>query len=98
MAKVYFVRHQAAGVLWDSPFGATPSAGQVGALKERCEQRHGDSHPKSGEPYWLTIEEIQVLGDADMPDVSQSDGGVSSSASAGEFVASGTGVVIPKEV
>lgn len=98
MAKVYFVRHQAAGVLWDCPFSAAPGAAQLDALKQRCEQRHGESHPKSGEAYWLTVVEIPVLGALDMPDVSQSDGGVSSSASAGEFVASGTGVVIPKEV
>lgn len=64
---VYFVRHQAGGVQWDSPFIMEPSAEQVAAISDRCVALHGTSHPKSGEPYWLSVIAVEVLNEHDLP-------------------------------
>lgn len=63
MAKVYFVRHQAAGFLYDSPFGQPPSEAQIAALTKRCFHVHGFGHSKTPDrPYWVRVEEFDVLG------------------------------------
>jgi hypothetical protein len=69
--NIYFVRHQAAGVLWECPLLAPPSAEQLAAITAVCEARHGAAHPKTDEPYWAGVVAIAVLGDGDMPATEQ---------------------------
>ena len=68
MATIYFVRHQAAGVLHEYPFAAKPTQAQIDALGKLCFQSHGEAHPKTDEPYWLTVVETNVLG-SEIPEV-----------------------------
>ena len=45
MARVYLLRHQIAGVLWQYPFGAAPTAAQVSAVQTWCDTKW-PNHPK----------------------------------------------------
>jgi hypothetical protein len=67
MAKVYFVRHQAHGILPSFAFGQPPTAKQQEAIARICAATHGAAHPKTKEPYWFKVVEVDVLGaDADI--------------------------------
>lgn len=69
MEKVFFVRHQAHGVVHQFPFAQHPTQEQVEAIKRFCFQLHGFGHPKTPEePYWVRVVEVDVLGD-ELPDV-----------------------------
>ncbi len=97
MAKVYFVRHQAAGFITEFPFAQEPTEAQIAAVAKKCFQSFGAEHPKSGEPYWVKAFAFDVLGPNDVPVVPErSLSSVSTSASAGEFIVAGTGTVTPK--
>jgi hypothetical protein len=61
MSQIFFVRHQAVGVLWEYPFAQAPTDEQRGALQALCESRHGAFHPKTEEPYWLTVVAVNLL-------------------------------------
>lgn len=93
MAKVYFVRHQAAGILTDYPFASEPTAEQQEAVARLCFQRHGAVHPKSKEPYWLNVVALGVLGADDVPTVPERDLSVANAAGVDEFAVSGKGEV-----
>jgi hypothetical protein len=100
MSKIYFVRHQAAGVLTDYPFASSPTDKQLEALSRLCFQRHGATHPKGDSAYWTRVVELDVLGPNDIPEVPERDlSSVSAggSASASEFTVSGVGTVTPKK-
>jgi hypothetical protein len=62
MAKVYFLRHQARGVLHDLPFAQHPTKEQIAAVARLCAAAHGTHHPKTEEPYWLKVAEIEMVG------------------------------------
>jgi hypothetical protein len=76
--SIFFVRHQAAGVLHDFPFEQAPSGGQVAAIARALETLHGDAHPKTGEPYWLRVVEVPLLGPEDVAAPAGARGGVGS--------------------
>lgn len=100
MVKVYFVRHQAAGVLWEHPFAQYPNADQVDALARRCFQTHGAIHARTAEPYWLRVDELELLGPNDIPVVPERSltlADAVAGAAAGQNIAAGTGTVTPKE-
>lgn len=72
MAKVYFVRHQAHGVVYDYPFSASPTDDQKSLVSKRMFQLHGAEHPKldadgKKKPYWTSVLEVEVLGPTDLP-------------------------------
>lgn len=89
MSKIYFVRHQAAGVVHTRPFLAPPSDAQVEAVKRLCFQSFGATHPKDGQPYWVRIEEVDALGPSDMPFVPERALAVAGEAPVGEMTVSG---------
>lgn len=93
MKTIHYVRHQAAGILTDFPFAGTPTDKQVAALAKLCFQSHGETHPKTGEPYWLKVVEMPVLGAGDIPEVPERSLSVASEAGAPEFIIEGTGHV-----
>jgi hypothetical protein len=95
MKTIHFVRHQAAGILWEYPFAKAPTAEQVEALGRLCFQRHGENHPKSGESYWLTPIEINVLGSDEVPSVPERSLSVVSEAGVPQFSVSAKGTVTP---
>jgi hypothetical protein len=98
MAKIYFVRHQAHGIVHEYPFASHPTADQVEAVRKFCFNVHGFGHPKTPkEPYWTRVVERDVLGD-EVPAVPERKLGVAgksgvAEADAPEFAVSGTGVV-----
>ena len=54
--KIYFIRHQAGGVIHDAPFESPPTPAQCAAVLARVpEFRENDRHPKTGEPYWVKV-------------------------------------------
>jgi len=61
MAKVYFVRHQAAGYLTAFPFADPPTDAQIASIKKLCDMQHGTHHAKTEEPYWLKGVGIDLL-------------------------------------
>ena len=70
MAKIYFVRHQAHGIVPNFPFKEHPTQEQVALVAKWCFQQHGFGHPKTpGEPYWTRVAEFDLLGPTDLPDV-----------------------------
>lgn len=85
MKTIHYVRHQAAGILTDFPFASAPTSAQMAALTKLCFQRHGEKHAKTGEPYWLKVVEMPVLGAGDVPEVPERSLSVASEASAPEF-------------
>jgi hypothetical protein len=70
MAKIYFVRHQAHGVVWEYPFAIHPTQEQVAAVAKFCFNHHGFGHAKTPErPYWTRVEEVTVVESGQIPDV-----------------------------
>jgi hypothetical protein len=62
MLKVYFIRHQARGVLHDLPFSEPPTEKQLEAVALLCAAAHGLVHPKTLEPYWIRVVDVEVRG------------------------------------
>lgn len=99
MAKIYFVRHQAHGIVHEFPFAEHPTQEQVAAVARFCFQSYGHGHPKTpDQPYWTKVVERDVLGPNDKPAVPErvlapaGEKGVGKT-EAGTIVASGTGLV-----
>lgn len=95
MASVFYVRHQAAGVVHEYPFANSPSEAQIAAVGTLCFQRWGANHPKSNEAYWLRVVEVPLLGARDVPEVPDRALSVASAAGVGEFVVDAKGEVTP---
>ncbi len=58
-AKMFYVRHQAAGIAFDHPFSSPPSQAEVAEVLAACEAKHGTKHPKTGEPYWAKVISVE---------------------------------------
>jgi hypothetical protein len=72
MAKLYFVRHQAHGIVHEFPFTEHPSQNQVALVAKHCFGLHGFGHKKTPtEPYWTRVVEVEALGPNDMPVVKE---------------------------
>lgn len=94
MAKVYIVRHQAAGYLATQPFSEPPTDEQVEALRRQCHQSFGASHSKTpGEPYWMKVVEFDLLDKSSVIDVPERSLSLANEAGVGEFGVSGVGTV-----
>lgn len=99
MAKIYFVRHQAHGIVADFPFSEHPSKEQVAAVAKWCFNIHGFGHAKTpDQPYWTRVVDFDLLGASDIPKVEERVLGVAGEpgaarSSSSTFVASGTGHV-----
>lgn len=96
-AKIYMVRHQANGFVHEFPFAQEPSAEQLAAVEKLCFQRFGASHPKNGEAYWTRVEQREVLGPDDVPDVPDRSLSTANMLGVGDFGVSGVGSVTPRE-
>jgi hypothetical protein len=98
MDKIYFVRHQAHGIVHEFPFAKHPTQAQVAAVNKWCFQLHGFGHAKTpGEPYWTKVVERDVLAD-EVPVVADrvlTEAGKANEAAtkAGEFGIAGVGQV-----
>jgi hypothetical protein len=103
MAKIYFVRHQAHGVVYEYPFAEHPTQEQVAAVNRFCFNHHGFCHSKTpGEPYWTKVEEVDVVAPNGVPDVPERKLGPvgepgKGKAAAGEFGITGVGTITPKD-
>jgi hypothetical protein len=102
MAKIFFVRHQAHGIVHEFPFSSHPTQNQVEAVARFCFQSHGFGHAKTPEkPYWTRVVEVDVLGPDELPKVSErvlapvGENGVAD-AEAGKVVISGSGTIAAK--
>ena len=95
MSKVYYFRHQAAGVMYEFPFTEAPSELQLAPLRKLCAARYGDTHPKTSEKFWGKVVDYEVV--SGIPKVEQpAEGGPPpgrGSAGSTEFQISGTGTV-----
>ena len=97
--KIYFVRHQAAGVVSKYPFAEPPTEEQITAVCRECEPHWGAEHPKTGEAYWAIPVEAELLGPTDIPKPPEPEQPSAESAAAmPQFVASGTGTVTPQTI
>jgi len=94
--KVYFVRHQAAGVVHQFPFAQEPSAEQVALVREHCAQSFGTEHDKLGE-FWTKVVSVDVLGPGEMPVVIARGVANAGVAPVGEFTVRGVATVTPAE-
>lgn len=93
MKKIYFVRHQAAGVVHQYPFAELPTQAQVDAVAAICNQQHGATHPKTKEPHWVQVWDVNVIGD-EVPDVPVQGGvSIANEAASSKYSMSGTGRV-----
>jgi hypothetical protein len=102
MAKIYFVRHQAHGIVHEFPFAEAPTQNQVEVVARFCFQSHGFGHAKTpDQPYWTRVVEVDVLGPGELPAVPErvlapaGEQGVARVA-AGGAVISGSGTITPK--
>lgn len=64
--KIFFVRHQAGGLMHEAPFLNEPTAEQIASVVRLATARHGERHPKTGEPYWARVEERRVLNEGEL--------------------------------
>lgn len=65
--KVFFLRHQAEGVLHAYPFATRPSPEQLQPLLEACERKWGPGHPKTGDPFSFFIVELDAIAEGELP-------------------------------
>lgn len=65
--KVFFLRHQAEGVLHAYPFATRPTPEQCAPLLEACAQKWGAGHPKTGEPFGFWIVELEAIAEGELP-------------------------------
>ncbi len=95
MSKVYLARHQAHGMLWQFPFASVPTDEQLAILANYCDRLHGEKHPKTGEDYFLKVEELEMLTPSDVPQALIPVGGSSrdNTAALGDNQVSGVGHV-----
>lgn len=106
--QIFFLRHQAGGVLHKYPFTAPPTSAQKAAVWKECFQSHGEMHPKEHlnedgvtthkKPYWTfddprALVTVDVLGPNDVPAVEDRDLRKVNEAAAAAPVASGKGTV-----
>ena len=63
--EVFFIRHQAAGVIWQTPFAQPPTVQQFEAIRTHVERTTGRVHPKTGEVFWLKVVAVRVLEPSD---------------------------------
>jgi len=96
MAKIYFVRHQAAGIVHEYPFASQPNAAQQAAVAKLCLQRFGSTHPKTKEEYWTTIVEVDLLGSDDVPVIPEQGTEKANVAGVGLVAVSGSMTVTPR--
>jgi hypothetical protein len=87
--KAFAIRHQAAGICTEWMFAERPTSAQLDAVDAVLAQRHGTSHPKTGEPYWTVVVEFDLLGPTATIDVPQP----APAPRLPEFVVSGRGTV-----
>lgn len=93
MKKIYFVRHQAGGVVHEFPFAQYPTDQQIAAVESICFDRHGFSHKKTpDQPYWTRVDEVSLFED-EIPEVKKAGLSIANVANAAEFSASGIGHV-----
>ncbi len=100
MKKIYFVRHQAHGIVSEFPFLKHPTQTQVEAVRKFCFNIHGFGHAKTpDQPYWTKVVEVNTVGD-EVPEVPDREltvvgkpGAATSSTS--QFSVEGTGVITP---
>lgn len=67
MSSIYFLRHQAAGILTGYPFAQPPTAEQRKPIEAMLRAAHGPKHPKTSEPYWVTVVECPIVQPGDLP-------------------------------
>lgn len=97
MAKVFFIRHQAGGVMHEFPFAAEPTADQQAAVYKVCRQRFGVSHAKTpDEPYWARVVEVELLDGDTVPEVPEQGKDTANVAGLGPIAVIGRGTVTPK--
>lgn len=66
--KIYYLRHQAAGVISESPFTSPPTPEQLAPLIEKIRKKFerpdegddGTKHPKTKKPYLMKIIEVDT--------------------------------------
>jgi len=66
--KIFFLRHQAGGVLWEYPFASDPTPGQVAPIETLMSLRFG-TVSKKGDTYWLRVVEVEVVPSGQTPHV-----------------------------
>lgn len=97
MSKIYFIRHQAAGIVTKDgaplAFGQPPTEAQFSAVERECFLTHGDRHKKTGEFYWTKVVEVDVLGPDDVIEVQERSLSVANVASTSELTISGSATV-----
>jgi hypothetical protein len=97
MAKVYFVRHQAAGIVTKYPFAQEPTEAQVAAIVRECFQSFGGSHQKTPDvPYWVRVESFDLLDANTVPEVQERSLSVANVAAVGEVTVNAVGTVTPQ--
>jgi hypothetical protein len=62
---VYFIRHQAAGVLHEFPFAEHPTGKQLLAVERALARVHVRAPGK--EPWWVKVEEVHLLDSKALP-------------------------------
>ncbi len=95
--KIYFIKHQAHGVVWEYPFSADPTEAQLERVWQYCFSIHGASHQKTpGEPYWQQVVSSEVLGPDAAPAFEPAGLKMkTSTSSAGEVLVTGKATVTP---
>lgn len=61
MKTIFFLRHQAGGILAEWPFLSPPTEAQRKPIEDLMTRRYGSQHPKTKEPYWTKVESVSVI-------------------------------------
>jgi hypothetical protein len=95
--SVFLYRHQAGGLVTDLAFAEPPTDEQLAPLRARMLLAHGDTHRRTGAPYWDRVVEVPLFGPGAVPAFPGASDGDSANVSASpEFAVSGSGTVTPR--
>lgn len=96
MSEVFYVRHQAHGIVHEFPFSARPTAEQFAAVARFCFQIWGHGPQRTpGVAYTMGIASVPLLGAEDVPVVAARALSSARSLGATEFEVRGRGHVTP---
>lgn len=92
--KIYFYRHQFAGILYHLPFSGKPSDEDLELMRALMLARHGAKHPKTGQTFWDAVVSVELHEPGSLK-LALEEAGVKTPnlAAASEFHVSGTGEV-----
>lgn len=92
MKTIFFLRHQAGGVIHEYPFAESPTPGQREPIETLMALRHGTT-AQDGSTLWMIVVPVQVIEPGEVPEVKLPGIGKENVAGVGEVSVHAVGTV-----